>query len=123
MNVLIAFHNSSQQPSFELPSPLDIEAGIEAGIGGEVCAKPYFYGNGKKGIVAVIRVMKNGKLLKEARLIIDGTGKMSLRDRRTEPVPAGECKRCGTVLNKKGYCKDETCPHSDHLQNETWVEG
>ena len=34
-----------------------------------------------------------------------------------------ECKRCGTDLDKKGYCKDETCPHSDHLQNETWVEG
>lgn len=34
-----------------------------------------------------------------------------------------ECKRCGTNLDKDGYCKDETCPHSDYLQTETWVEG
>ena len=34
-----------------------------------------------------------------------------------------ECKRCGSDLDEKGYCKDETCPHSDHLQNETWTEG
>jgi hypothetical protein len=41
----------------------------------------------------------------------------------TEPCPAGQCKRCGTGLDKKGYCKDETCPHSDYKQDETWVEG
>jgi len=34
-----------------------------------------------------------------------------------------ECKRCGTDLDKNGYCGDETCPHSDHLQDESWVEG
>lgn len=34
-----------------------------------------------------------------------------------------ECKRCGTDLDKKGYCGDETCPHSDYLQDESWVEG
>jgi hypothetical protein len=43
--------------------------------------------------------------------------------REDEPVLAGLCKRCGTSLDKKGYCGDETCPHSDHLQDETWVEG
>jgi hypothetical protein len=42
--------------------------------------------------------------------------------REDETVPAGQCKRCGTGLDKKGYCKDETCPHSDYKQDETWVE-
>jgi len=27
------------------------------------------------------------------------------------------CTRCDTPLNAKGYCKDETCPFSDHLQS------
>jgi hypothetical protein len=32
------------------------------------------------------------------------------------------CKRCGTPLNRKGFCRDVTCPHSDYLQHETWTE-
>jgi len=70
------------------PGPLDVEH-FEAGTGGEVCSKPHFYGNGKEGVAAVIRVMtENGKLLKAARLVIDGsTGKMSLQD-RSEPGKA-----------------------------------
>jgi hypothetical protein len=32
------------------------------------------------------------------------------------------CQRCGSILNSSGYCKDVTCPHSDHLQHETWTE-
>ena len=35
----------------------------------------------------------------------------------------GRCKRCGTPLDEEGYCADETCPHSDYLQDETWTEG
>lgn len=29
----------------------------------------------------------------------------------------GTCERCGTALNKNGYCADETCPFSDHKQD------
>jgi len=70
------------------PGPLDVEH-YEVGTGGEVCSKPHFYGNGKEGIAAVIRVMtEDGKMLKAARLVIDGaTGKMSLQD-RSEPGKA-----------------------------------
>lgn len=32
------------------------------------------------------------------------------------------CQRCGSPLDEE-YCTDETCPHSDHKQNETWTEG
>jgi hypothetical protein len=35
----------------------------------------------------------------------------------------GTCKRCGSDLDEDGYCEDETCPHSDYLQHETWTEG
>jgi len=38
-------------------------------------------------------------------------------------VPFGLCKRCGTPLQEDGYCSDETCPYSDHLQHETFMEG
>jgi hypothetical protein len=70
------------------PGPLDVEH-YEAGTGGEVCSVPYFYGSGKEGVAAVIRVMtEDGKMLKAARLVIDGsTGKMSLQD-RSEPGKA-----------------------------------
>jgi len=34
-----------------------------------------------------------------------------------------QCGRCGTSLDEFGYCRDETCPHSDYLQHETWNEG
>lgn len=53
-----------------------------------------------------------------------------------EGIPAqGTCKRCGSPLtgtydaatpaNNRGpgYCSDQTCPHNDHLQYETWTEG
>jgi ribosomal protein L37E len=30
------------------------------------------------------------------------------------------CKRCGSTLSDQGYCVDLTCPHSNHLQHETW---
>lgn len=45
------------------------------------------------------------------------------------------CKRCGSPLTgindpavpqnsrPAGYCSDQTCPYSGHLQNETWSEG
>lgn len=71
------------------PGPLDVEVFATGGVGEELCSKPYFYGNGKEGVAAVIRVMtEDGKLLKAARLIIDGaTGKMSLQD-RSEPGKA-----------------------------------
>jgi hypothetical protein len=54
-----------------------------------VVSVPYFYGNGKEATAAVIRVLsEDGKLLKAARLVIDGsTGKMSLQD-RSEPGKA-----------------------------------
>jgi hypothetical protein len=32
------------------------------------------------------------------------------------------CQRCGSILNTSGYCTDVTCPHSNHLQHETWTE-
>ena len=32
------------------------------------------------------------------------------------------CKKCGTNLNKKGLCKDVTCPYSDRQQSETYTE-
>jgi hypothetical protein len=32
------------------------------------------------------------------------------------------CKRCDTPLNPRGFCRDVTCPHRDHLQHETWTE-
>jgi hypothetical protein len=32
------------------------------------------------------------------------------------------CKRCGTSLNSKGFCEDETCPYSDRLQTQTFTE-
>ena len=44
-----------------------------------------------------------------------GHSGVSIRD-----VP---CKRCGSDLNDDGYCKDETCPHSDYLQRESFTEG
>lgn len=40
----------------------------------------------------------------------------------TDPEPL-TCKKCGTPLNKKGYCKDKTCPYSNHLQDESFTEG
>jgi hypothetical protein len=71
------------------PGPLDVEVFATGGVGGEVCSKPHFYGSGKEGVAAVIRVMtEDGKLLKAARLVIDGsTGKMTLQD-RSEPGKA-----------------------------------
>jgi hypothetical protein len=27
------------------------------------------------------------------------------------------CKKCGSNLNTKGFCKDLTCPYSSWLQN------
>ncbi len=33
------------------------------------------------------------------------------------------CNRCDTDLDRDGYCKDLSCPHSDYLQHETWTEG
>jgi hypothetical protein len=32
------------------------------------------------------------------------------------------CKRCSGEINGNGYCEDETCPHSDRKQDETWTE-
>lgn len=39
-----------------------------------------------------------------------------------EIKPGETCKKCGTDLNRYGYCKDGTCPHSDYLQHEKYVE-
>lgn len=72
------------------PGPLDVESfGPSLGDSDVLESTPYFYGNGKEAIAAVIRVMtEDGKLLKAARLVIDGsTGKMSLQD-RSEPGKA-----------------------------------
>ena len=33
----------------------------------------------------------------------------------------GKCKRCGTQLIQ-GYCKDGTCPHNNHKQDEYFTE-
>jgi hypothetical protein len=45
------------------------------------------------------------------------------------------CKRCGSPLTgiqdpeqplnnrPAGFCSDQTCPYSDHLQNEEFTEG
>jgi len=38
-------------------------------------------------------------------------------------IPATDCRKCGTPLDGDGYCGDETCPYSDHKQDETWTEG
>jgi len=40
-----------------------------------------------------------------------------------EPEQEKTCKKCGTPLNKKGLCKDLTCPYSDCSQNETFTKG
>lgn len=38
--------------------------------------------------------------------------------------PRGEsCKKCDSDISESGYCEDETCPYSDHKQDETWTEG
>ena len=34
-----------------------------------------------------------------------------------------KCDKCGSLLNRKGYCKDVTCPYSDHLQCENFSVG
>ena len=34
----------------------------------------------------------------------------------------GHCKRCESELMADGHCPDETCPYSDHLQDETFTE-
>jgi len=39
------------------------------------------------------------------------------------PRGGASCKKCGSDIDEDGYCEDETCPHSDHRQNETWTEG
>jgi hypothetical protein len=39
-----------------------------------------------------------------------------------ETIEQWFCKRCGTNINPKGYCQDETCPHSDRLQSESFTE-
>jgi len=44
------------------------------------------------------------------------------RNWKVDEFSVDECKRCGTNL-KNGYCMDETCPHNNHLQDETWTEG
>jgi hypothetical protein len=43
------------------------------------------------------------------------TTKAKKKDPEPEP-PA--CKKCGTDLNKLGYCQDVTCPYNDHKQEE-----
>jgi hypothetical protein len=30
-----------------------------------------------------------------------------------------KCERCGSAVNENGFCRDTTCPFSDHLQNCT----
>ena len=69
------------------PGPLDVESFKV--VDDMSVSVPYFYGNGKEATAAVIRVLsEDGKLVKAARLIIDGaTGKMSLQD-RSEPDKA-----------------------------------
>jgi len=73
----------------ETPGPLDVDAFILSEPDKSVMSRPYFYGNGKEGVAAIVRVTtEDNKLLKAARLVIDGsTGKMSLQD-RSEPGKA-----------------------------------
>lgn len=33
------------------------------------------------------------------------------------------CNRCEGRLDADGFCPDETCPYSDHLQTATYTEG
>lgn len=33
------------------------------------------------------------------------------------------CQKCGTDLDQRGYCLDETCPYSDYLQTENFTTG
>ena len=37
--------------------------------------------------------------------------------RRNKKRSVKTCKKCGTPLNSKGFCKDMTCPFSDHPQS------
>lgn len=39
-----------------------------------------------------------------------------------ERVPS-TCQKCGSDLDDAGYCYDETCPYSDHKQDENFTEG
>jgi hypothetical protein len=52
-----------------------------------------------------------------ALLAAGKTGEDAWRE-LTGPV----CKQCGSVLEKSGFCPDETCPHSDRRQHEEYKE-
>lgn len=43
-----------------------------------------------------------------------------LRRFRPDLFVDAPCKRCGTPLDDKGFCKDETCPHHDQPQDRTF---
>lgn len=44
----------------------------------------------------------------------DDLGSVDLRKLMNPP----SCQRCGTDLDTKGHCKDETCPFSDCKQDD-----
>lgn len=37
--------------------------------------------------------------------------------------PWGNCKKCGTEIDFRGWCKDSTCPYSSRFQHESYAEG
>ena len=58
------------------------------------------------------KVLRASKRIGQATYICGGGHKWTLT-----------CKKCGTNLTKRGYCKDITCPFSDRQQHETYTEG
>lgn len=69
------------------PGPLDVSEFSADGEGVEVV--PHFYGRGKEGIVATVRVFdSDGEMLRAAKLVVCGsTGKIGLQD-RSDPKKA-----------------------------------
>ena len=74
----------------ETPGSLDTDS-FEWDDGG-VCSVPLFYGAGRDGTVAIIRVMDvDGKVIQAAKLNVSGVdGKLSLQNRSAPSKPACE---------------------------------
>jgi hypothetical protein len=81
-----------------------------------------------------VEVKLNGMMIHE--MFDEDDERWAEGDDEAEGIPAqGNCNRCGSPLtgtcdaanpaNNRGpgYCSDQTCPHNDHLQHETWREG
>ena len=45
---------------------------------------------------------------------------LSIEENKQEGVVV--CKRCSSALNRGGKCTDQTCPYSDHKQDEIWID-